>query len=66
MVYGQNHNCYTYWNTCWKNLSFGVSDFVSVYHSQVLDFPLQEVQFVDVEDVNCEPNLLQALEFAQV
>lgn len=32
-----------------ENLSFGVSYFVSVYHSQILVF-LQEVQFADVED----------------
>ena len=33
-----------------ENLSFGLSDFVSVYHSQVLVCLLQEVQFADVED----------------
>ena len=47
IVYGQDHSCYTYWRTCWKTLSFGVSDFVSEYHSQVLVCPLQEVQFAD-------------------
>lgn len=32
-----------------ENLSFGVSDVISVYYSKVQVF-LQEVQFADVED----------------